>query len=150
MINSFAMTTKRKIAYYLFLLCGAMSIVFGFLYLFNPTIMPYHKAAIGENYDQIEPMGLRILLHIMLKVAAAGFLSVGLALILMTAIPFRRGQNWARSAIWAVGFLSSSILFYVTVMVAEDTGAHTPWIANLSGMILLSACWFLAGKTDQP
>jgi hypothetical protein len=98
------MTSKLRIAFFLNVFVSIVLIAFGLRYVLSSQILPYHLQVIGRGWNDLEPR-LQMMLLELLKVGGIGQLSTGIALGILTLIPFRRGQRWAY---WPSPSLASS------------------------------------------
>jgi hypothetical protein len=145
------MGKRDKIAFGIYFLLALTSVAFGVAYLFCSTIMPYHRVAIGIPWEQLSS-GLQAVLQGLIKVAAAGFLVIGISFMALLFIPFRRGDLWAKWLIPVLGSVWNIIALYVTIMIAMKTSALTPWPASIVAMVLLIVAFILApgfGKSEN-
>ena len=117
----------------------------GFIYVFSPTFMPYHAVAIGREWVELSGAE-QVLFSALLDVAGAGWIALGVALIVLTWIPLRRGEKWARYLVPAL-----AIIFYVptllaTLSVLGSTPASPPWWGNVIALVATIAAFLL----DRP
>lgn len=120
------MSTKKKIAFAIYLLIGLLSIAMGVRYLICPTIMPYHKQAIGIEWQDI-PAPMQVLLQSLVNVVAGGFLVTGVAVLVLLMIPFRRGEKWTLWLIPLLVLIWTGLSAHSSVTVAMRTQASPPW-----------------------
>ena len=123
------MSFRRKIAATCYLINSIVSIGLGSTYLFRGSFMPYHADALQRTWTEVEP-ALQTLLGALMDVAGAGWIGIGVATLVLVAIPMRRGERWGRLLI-PVLFL----IFYVptllaTIAVLNGTPATPPWYGN--------------------
>lgn len=120
------MSTRKKIAFAIYLL-GVLALVgSGVAYLLCQTLMPYHKEAIGMEWTDI-PVASQLLLQAMIKAAGGGFLVTGIAVLIILVIPFRNGERWS---IWAIPLLVALWAVpaaYGGFQAAKGTNASIPW-----------------------
>lgn len=120
------MSTKKKIAFAIYLL-GVLTLVgTGVAYLLCQTIMPYHEEAIGMEWIDI-PIASQLLLQALIKAAGGGFLVTGVAVLIILVIPFRNGEKWP---IWAIPLLVALWTVpaaYGGFQAARGTNASIPW-----------------------
>lgn len=137
---------RRRIAAWTYAAIGVVSLALGAVYLFRDSFMPYHSVALGKEWSEVGPE-TQVLLKALMEVAAAGWLSLGVLLLVLVAIPIRRGDRWARLAAPI-----AILVFYVptllaTLSVLEQTPASPPWQGNLGNCVaavialLLDAPW---------
>ena len=120
------MGTGKKIAFAIYLLIVLALVASGIAYLRCQTIMPYHKAAIGIEWEDI-PLASQFLLQALVKAAGGGFLVTGIAVFIIAMIPFRSGEKWP---IWAIPLLVALWTVpaaYGGFRAAQATGASIPW-----------------------
>lgn len=109
----------------------------GLLYVVTPTFMPYHAEALAVRWEELPQHHQGFLLGV-LKGMGAGSIAVTLAILIMLAIPFRRGHAWARWAVPVVGITFTALTAYAALTIALRTGASTPWRQTL-GLVALYA-----------
>jgi hypothetical protein len=107
-----------------------VSLVLGSIYLFRGSFMPYHAAALGRSWGELDP-ATQTLIKALMEVAAGGWLALGALVLILVAFPIRRGERWARLAAPA-----ALLLFYVptllaTLSVLRATPASPPWRFNV-------------------
>ena len=107
----------------------------GLLYVVTPTFMPYHADALAVRWEELPPHYQGFLLGV-LKGMGAGSIAVTLAILIMLAIPFRRGHAWARWAVPVVGITFTALTAYAAMTIALRTDASTPWRQTL-GLVAL-------------
>jgi len=140
------MSLRRKIAATFYVINSLVSVGLGGMYLFRGSFMPYHAEALGRRWAEVEP-ALQTLLKALMEVAGAGWIGIGVATLILVAVPMRRGETWGRLLI-PVLFL----IFYVptllaTLAVLNGTPATPPWYGNAVaclatvGGVLADAPW---------
>jgi hypothetical protein len=105
----------------LYVVAGA-ALLFGFLYSFSPTLMPYHERALGMTHEQLQPEVAALFLT-MMRVIGASFLSIGVALVLLVAGPFRKGDRWTWWVILFMGLICLVPILFITL----NVGLYSPW-----------------------
>ena len=124
-----ALPVRRRVAAWLYAGVAVISLVLGGIYLFRRTFMPYHAVALGKEWAELD-VPTRTLIKSLMEVAAAGWLALGVLVLLLVAFPIRRGELWARLAA-----PTALLLFYVptllaTLNVLQATPASPPWRGN--------------------
>jgi hypothetical protein len=112
------------------------SICFGALYLVRSSFMPYHRAAVGVPWDELDPR-MRALLLGLLRVAGGGLVGSGIALAIVLALPFRDGDGWSRWALALIGATATLPSLYATVSIRLRTRARTPVWVSVAGVVLV-------------
>ncbi len=134
------MNKKIKIASILLYVFAAGTLIFGILYLFSPTIMPYHQRFLGMTHEQLDPKTAFLFLTLM-KVIGSLELALGVGLIILIKGRFSKGDNlvwWAFLVMAALGLVPN---LYVTLRV----GLYTPWW-SVAVMIILVAIALIISK----
>ena len=136
-----------RLPIFIYSLVGAALLAQGIRYFGATAFMPYHSAVIAAPWDSLNQSHQTLILGL-LKGFGAGSFCVGLAIILMTFIPFRAGRNWSRWAIPAVAATYTGALVYVTTFaLLPGASPIAVTVALLSLIIVASVCSFL-GVSD--
>ena len=138
-------STRQLVSACIYAVCGIVSLVMGTIYLFRATFMPYHAVAISRTWEELSEAE-RILFNALLDVAGAAWAVVGLLTVVLTAIPYRRRELWAR---WTLPFVN--VLMYIPILLAtlavlEGTPASPPWYGNALVLALVA----VAVLIDRP
>jgi uncharacterized protein involved in cysteine biosynthesis len=115
------------------------------VFLTATEFFPYHAAASGLEWKDVEP-GLQTVLLAVFRICGAGWLTVAVALVLLIVFPFGgRDEIWSYFAIPLLSLIFWGITFGTTLYIAMTTPATPPWTGSLVciGVTLLSA--LLAG-----
>lgn len=115
---------KKRISFYCFLLTSIFVIIGGLSYLACPTIMPYHKQALGMNWAELNS-GLKVLLISSVKGLAAGALNTGIACLFM--LKFAERQSWSRYCLFILNLFWFLTLLLLALWIKNVTNADTPW-----------------------
>lgn len=142
------MKTKEKIAFVLYMINGLTSIIFGFIYLFCETVMPYHQQAIGIKWADLGP-GLQVMLNGFTKFAASGFFILGITIIVLLIIPFRKGERWVKWFIPALTLVWLGFGLYIPIKIALKTQASTPWIGSAAALAINIIAFLLSGAFSK-
>ena len=129
---------RRLIAWLLYAVTALAAVAIGATYLFRTSFMPYHSAALGKSWNELDA-GSQLLIKGLMEVAAGGELALGLLVLVLIYFPIRRGERWARfTAPIAL------LLFYVpallaTLSVDQNTPASSPWqpLAIACGLVIV-------------
>jgi hypothetical protein len=140
------MPLRRKIAATFYVVNALVSIALGGLYLFRGSFMPYHAEALGQRWADLEP-ALQTLLKALMEVAGAGWIGIGVATLVLVAVPMRRGETWGRLLIPTLFLIFYVPTLLATLAVLNQTPAAPPWygnaiacLATLAG-VLVDAPW---------
>jgi len=120
------------------LLATFLVAAFGLMYALRQEFMPYHAAALGLRWEQLEPPFKALILALMRAIAGLCFAVVFLLLVLLL-VPFRQGAAWALLAVPVGGMLVTCASIYGMAYVARRTPANPPWILPIAGGSLFLA-----------
>jgi hypothetical protein len=119
-------------------LAAVLALAFGVRYLLTKAFMPYHAAVLGKPWTDLEPRLQTIILG-MLKVAGAGLLGYGLALLWLL-LPLQRGEPWAAWAVLVVSLAVVGPILHVVISLRRlEPSARTPIAPALAVMVLVLA-----------
>jgi hypothetical protein len=110
----------------------------GLLYVTTARFMPYHADALGTTWEALPPNHQGFLIGV-IKAMGAGSIGVTLALIIVLAIPFRRGDSWARWAVPLIGAVFTALTAYAAFTIEMRTPASPPWRPTLALTMLYLA-----------
>ena len=136
---------KRRITFFAYGITAIISVILGSIYLFSPQFMPYHSAAIGVEWAVLSSE-TQVLYLALLRVAGGGWIGIGVAMMILLWIPYRRKEGWASGAIAAVGLIFYLPTLYATVLVTVNTPATAPWYGNVAAVASLLIGFALTRK----
>ena len=125
------MTALRSIAFYLYCLALLPGFVYGILYLNRNRFMPYHAAALGRTWDELD-LRLQTLLIGLLKIVGGCMFTCSTAGVILLWIPFRVGDVWTNWTLLAIVCCAGIPAVYSTFLIHAKTGAATPRAAALT------------------
>jgi hypothetical protein len=123
------MSIRRKIAATCYVINALVSIGLGGTYLVRGSFMPYHADALQRSWTEVEP-ALQTLLGALMDVAGAGWVGIGVATLVLVAVPMRRGERWGRLLIPALFLIFYVPTLLATIAVMNGTPATPPWYGN--------------------
>lgn len=123
------MPLRRNVAIACYGVNALVSVVLGGTYLFRGSFMPYHADALGRSWAEVEP-ALQVLLGALMDVAGAGWVGIGVATLVLVAVPMRRGERWGRLLIPALFLIFYVPTLLATIAVMNATPATPPWYGN--------------------
>lgn len=123
------MSLRRKIAAASYIINSIVSLILGSTYLLRSSFMPYHADALQRSWSEVEP-ALQTLLSALMDVAGAGWIGIGVATLVLVAIPMRRGEQWGRLLIPALFLIFYVPTLLATIAVMNETPATPPWYGN--------------------
>lgn len=127
------MNVTDVLALIFYAISAALLVVFGVVYLTCSEYMPYHRAALGLDWKDLNPP-LQTLLITLLRVAGGGFLASGLGIGIILGFPFRSGEPWATYAILVIGLTVAIPTLYATIVMRRRTPASPPVAAGAVGV----------------
>ena len=137
----------RRLPVLLYCLVGAALLAQGVRYIGATAFMPYHSAVIATPWDGLSQSHQTLTLGL-LKGFGAGSFCVGLAIILMTLIPFRAGCSWSRWAIPAVAATYTGGLVYVTKFALLPGATPIAVSLTLLGCVVVASVSSFLGVSD--
>ena len=140
--------TNRKWAFWCFFVALLVPTAFGLVYMAMPQVMPYHLAALGTDWAGVPP-AYQIVLLTLMKATGAGMVSTGLAGGVILFIAFRRGEDWARWALFLITTVSALLFIWVTLMLQLESGAQVPWYGPVISLILVASGFLLSKQQDH-
>lgn len=127
---------RQRIAGFIYFSIANASILLGSIYLVTPQFMWYHRQGIETDWSDLSPQ-LQILILALMKVTGAGWIAMGVAILILLYFCFSRGQLWARWAIPFIGLIFYGPALYVTAWFTLNTAGTAPWYGSLIAVILL-------------
>jgi hypothetical protein len=129
---------RRLIASLLYAVAALATVAIGATYLFRTSFMPYHSAAHGKAWNELDA-GSQVLIKGLMEVAAGGEIALGLLVLVLIYLPIRRGERWARftTPIALLFFYVPALL--ATLSVHQNTPVSSPWqpLAIACGLVTL-------------
>jgi len=136
------MSLRARVVVVLYAVNAVISIALGAMYLFRQTFMPYHEAALGRPWSKLD-VELQSLLGALMDVAGAGWMALGIAIIVLVAIPVRRGERWARFLVPGLFMLFYVPTLLATLTVLNETTASPPWYGNAVACLVAAIAFFI-------
>lgn len=130
-----------------FALAGLLALSFGIRYLLTREFMPYHAVVLGKPWAALEPR-LQAIIIGMLKVAGAGLVGCGIALLWLL-LPLQRGEPWAAWAALTTFIAATAPILYVVLWLRRvSPGAKTPVMPTLAamGLVVVGTITFFAAR----
>ena len=120
-----------------------MAVAFALRYLATQRFMPYHRAAIGHDWERLAH-GMRVAIVGMLKIVGGGMLAAAAGGLLIVLIPLRAGEAWALYGAPLPGLCLGLPTLYATLYIRRETGAPTPVAPAIAFLLLLVAGFLLS------
>jgi len=122
--------------------CAAVSGIFGLIYLFNPTFMDYHKAALEKKWEELDKKLQTLILALMRAVSSGALLLAFIIIVLQDAYD-NTGQQWIPLTILISSLILSSGSIYAMVLVTSRTKGRPPVLFVLLGLAMAIAAYLL-------
>jgi hypothetical protein len=132
------MDTRNKLAFACIAIPTLVELGLGVVYFLAHEPMPYHKQVLGIEWDRL-PTGVRTMLVALVNGYGSAHFGLGLALAWLLAVPFRRGEHWARWAILAAGFPLLAGTAWISTFLGTTTGAATRWQGATALLVMFIA-----------
>ena len=97
--------------------------------------MPYHAEALGLSWSELKE-NMQVLIIALMRAAGGGFLATGLAMFVLSIIPFRAGDTWSIYTIPALGLCISGGTLYATLLVKIKTPGTPPFVLCFMALTL--------------
>lgn len=142
------MTTPSKAAKWLYILALTPMYIGGAIYFFTRQFMPYHAVAVGKQWNEID-QPMQVLILATLNADGGLIICNAIAMTILLAIPFGKGELWASWAITAIGTTSMLTGIKVAIEIDTQTAANPPWIIFVLVIILLILALFFSVKNNR-
>src|SRR5262245_686366 len=119
------MTILRMAAGICYVVHGIILILFGVRYLSSKEFQPYHAAAIGRDWNSLDP-ALQVLLLTFIRGIGAALLAIAISTIALLIFPFREGAPWATYVLPLPLLVVDIAAVWGTRSIAQATGAPVP------------------------
>ena len=128
----------KAIPLVLYLLVGIICSLMAFKCLSAQELLPFHKKAIGKQWNEIETSFKPVFLSL-LRLVGLGFLIISILLIVFPAVNFGIPNVFDKYAIPGIALVYCAGLFLVNYRLHRKTGVDTPWKGSLYALFVLSA-----------
>ncbi|HEY9115710.1 MAG TPA: hypothetical protein VIN10_13510 [Bacteroidales bacterium] len=116
---------KLKIGFFFYYLTVVLIILFGGLYMFKPSFMPYHAEIVHLNWNQI-PHTEQILIRALMIAVGGVTISVGLILG-MFIIKFQKtGLQWISNLVMVSGIIAALLISIAPIFVVINSDSVPP------------------------
>jgi len=111
-------------------------LVFGLIYLFRNSFMPYHSAAVSMEWAQLGPASQYLILALM-RATSGGFISSAFAMIFLQCQYSRYRITWIPLLILVTGTIAMICISYATLIISLHTPGRPPLALAIVGEALL-------------
>jgi len=138
------MNKKLKTACVLFYILAGIAVAYGCIYIFIPTLLPYHQTYIEIPFKDLPPKVASLFLLIYRGVGTA-MLALGFTLAMLVKGFFSKGSRWAW---WTILIEMGTVLVPLTI-IARTVGPYTPWWGiGILVLVMAYALWISWRETS--
>lgn len=117
-------------------LAGLLLFAMGVVYLLKTSFMPYHAAAISQDWSNLEP-SIQFLLLALMRAVSGGYIAVAFTTICLQWKFNHSKITWLPLFIFIPGVIVSITSLHATLIVRNHSPGQPPtWLAIL-GLLLL-------------
>ena len=116
---------KQKIGFISYYLTVILIILFGGLYMFRPSFMPYHAHIVHLNWDQI-PETEKILVRALMIAVGGVTISVGVILGMFIYKFQKTGLQWVSNFVMISGIIASILISIAPIFVVINSDSVPP------------------------
>lgn len=144
------MKTLTKVSFVCFFILALLELLTAFRFLTASQIMDYHQVAMGMTWDNFTP-GVQTMTLNFMRAAGLGFLMVGVFILIILAVPFRKEEPWARWALIGISLIQAAVMGIIVLNVRRLTPATPPIAPFILFVVLATTGFFLyqGKKTDS-
>ena len=121
----------------LYFIVGAISLVMAFKSLFSKKFIPFHGAAAGRPWDQVD-RPLQLVIIALMRVSGLGFLAVALLLMVFPTVNYFQPDAFVKYAIPGIAFLYCAGLSLTNYYLYKQSKSSTPWKGALLAMFIIA------------
>lgn len=115
---------------------SAIALFSGIIYLVRPEFMAYHKEAVQKNWNELVS-DMQTLLLALMRAVGGGFLTIGVAIIILQIEFDRTRELWIAITILIIGTVSALGTLYATILIRFKTKGRPPIFAVLLFIVML-------------
>ena len=117
-------------------LASGILLVFGGIYLFKSSFMPYHAQTIGMEWSELDT-NMQFMILALMRAVSGGFLAVAITIAWMQLIFNKTLHRWIPVIIFWAGAVVSGASIYATLIVRMNTDGNPPTALAITGIGLL-------------
>jgi hypothetical protein len=141
-------TNRERAAAVCYLAPAVLLLGFGLRYLTASEFMPYHAEGLERAWHELASNEQGVMLAA-LRGGGGGFLIGGVTILVLVALPFRRGEAWAFKALPCLVLLCGLSALYTALTLTLLTPASAPWPAALGAAALALVGFLLAPSPSR-
>ncbi len=101
---------------------SGIAIVYGFIDLLTPRILPYHERFLGLSHNDLPPK-VAILFLSALKIIGVLLIGIGLSLAVVVNFAFSAHQLWS----WWLLLIAWLAILIPLLLITRHIDSHAPW-----------------------
>ena len=129
---------KQKIGFISYYATVVLIILFGGLYMFKPSFMPYHAEIVHLSWDQI-PVAEQILIRALMIAVGGVTISVGIILGMFIFKFQKTGLQWISNYLMVSGIVAAVLISIAPVYVVIKSDSVPPLYFPVIIIVLLVA-----------
>ena len=130
---------KEKIGFITYYVTVVLIILFGALYMFKPSFMPYHAEIVHLNWDQI-PQSEQILVRALMIATGGVTMSVGIILGLFVLRFRKTKEQWISTYVMISGIIATLLITIAPIFVVIKSDSVPPlWFPAVLIVLLVTA-----------
>lgn len=110
--------------------------------------MPYHLEILNNDWLQLSDNSKQLILSFQNGSGIGSFI-IGVLMLVITLIPFRNKEQWAKWTLGGVGFVGITPLFLLTKSLNASSGILTPYPLVLALLVILVIGFLLSLEPDS-
>ena len=127
---------KNKIGFILYYLTIILILLFGAMYMFKPSFMPYHAHIVHLNWGQI-PETEQVLVRALMIAVGGVTISVGIILGLLIFKFQQTGLQWISNLVMVSGIIASLLISVAPIFVILHSDSVPPLYFPVIIIVLL-------------
>ena len=127
---------NTRVASFATFLASGILIVFGGIYLFKSSFMPYHAETIGQQWSDLDA-NMQFMILALMRAVSGGFLAVAITIAWLQVIFNKTYHRWIPVIIFWAGAIVSGASIYATLLVRLNTDGNPPTALAITGIGLL-------------
>ncbi len=101
---------------------SAVTVVYGFIDLLTPRILPYHERFLGLSHKELPPK-ISILLLSALRIIGVLLIGIGMSLAIVVYFAFSAQQLWS----WWLLLITWLAILIPLLFITRRIDSHAPW-----------------------
>ncbi len=108
----------------------------GLIYIFKSSFMPYHSAAVMQEWDEIN-LEFQSLILALMRAVSGGYIAMAITVAVMQKKFSSTKVSWLPPLMLIAGLIVSLTSIYATLIVRFNTPGEPPTALAIAGIVLL-------------